>query len=168
MELRLSCTNPSIYSSHESPFYPAALKGSRVLSSPERAGGRQGRHALLTLSRPQFVMDHFQTWQGHSLPWDLGQVRLWRFCLIKYAHYRPFNEPASFDLPELSFQAKVTKCCTYVVLNMLINISSGFCHNRQQKKWRSHVSKFSRIIFKLGKDIHSPKFAVEFNYGGSA
>ena len=33
-------------------FYPAALKGSGVLSYPERAGGRQGRQAPLTLSRP--------------------------------------------------------------------------------------------------------------------
>ena len=49
-------------------FYPAALKGSGVLSSPERAGGRQGRQAPLTLSRPQFFTDHFQTWQGHLLP----------------------------------------------------------------------------------------------------
>ena len=33
-------------------FYPAALKGSGVLSYPERAaGGRQGRQAPLTLSR---------------------------------------------------------------------------------------------------------------------
>ena len=49
-------------------FYPAALKGSGVLSSPERAGRRQGRQAPLTLSRPQFFTDHFQTWQGHLLP----------------------------------------------------------------------------------------------------
>ena len=33
-------------------FYPAALKGSGVLSSPEGAGGRQGSQAPLTLSRP--------------------------------------------------------------------------------------------------------------------
>ena len=33
-------------------FYPAGLKGSGVLSSPERAGRRQGRQAPLTLSRP--------------------------------------------------------------------------------------------------------------------
>ena len=33
-------------------FYPAALKGSGVLSYPERAGGRQGRQTPLTLSRP--------------------------------------------------------------------------------------------------------------------
>ena len=32
-------------------YYPSALKGSGVLS-PERAGGRQGRQAALTLSRP--------------------------------------------------------------------------------------------------------------------
>ena len=29
--------------------------------------------------------------------------------LIEYAHNGPFNEPASFDIPELIFQAKVTK-----------------------------------------------------------
>ena len=33
-------------------FLPAALKGSGVLSYPERAGGRQGGQAPLTLSRP--------------------------------------------------------------------------------------------------------------------
>ena len=32
-------------------FYPDALKGFGVLSSPERAGGRQGRQAPLTFSR---------------------------------------------------------------------------------------------------------------------
>ena len=42
-------------------FYPAALKGSGVLSYHERAGGRQGRQAPLTLSRPYFFTDHFQT-----------------------------------------------------------------------------------------------------------
>ena len=51
-----------------SPFYPTALKGSGVLSSPGRVGVRQGRQALLTLSCPQFFTDHFQTWQGHLLP----------------------------------------------------------------------------------------------------
>ena len=30
--------------------------------------------------------------------------------LIKYAHNGQFNELASFDIPELIFQAKVTKC----------------------------------------------------------
>ena len=34
------------------PLYPAALKGSGVLSYPERTGGRQGRQAPLILSRP--------------------------------------------------------------------------------------------------------------------
>ena len=42
-------------------FYPAALKGFGVLSYPERAGGRQGRQAPLTLSRPYFFTDNFQT-----------------------------------------------------------------------------------------------------------
>ena len=34
--------------------------------------------------------------------------------LIKYAHNGPFNEPASFGIPELTFQAKVTKFGTNV------------------------------------------------------
>ena len=58
----------------QNTFYPAALKGSGVLSSPEWAGGRQGRQAPLTFSRPQFFTDHFQTWQGHLLPYGLGKV----------------------------------------------------------------------------------------------
>ena len=33
-------------------FYPTTLKGSGVLSYPERVGGPQGRQAPLTLSRP--------------------------------------------------------------------------------------------------------------------
>ena len=53
------------------------------------------------------------------------------FCLIIYAHNGPINEPASFDIPELIFQARVTKFGTKVGLNMLINISSAFIHNRQ-------------------------------------
>ena len=42
-----------------------------------------------------------------------------------------FNEPASLGIPELVFQAKVTKFGTKVGQNMLINISSGFFHNCQ-------------------------------------
>ena len=57
--------------------------------------------------------------------------RSWRFCLIKNAHNGPFNEPASFGIPELIFQVKVTKFCIQVGLNMVINISSAFIHNRQ-------------------------------------
>ena len=66
----------------------------------------------------------------------LGQVRLWRFYLIKYAHNGPFNEPASFRIPGLIFQTKVTKFGTKVGLKMLINIHSGLFHNRQKKIWR--------------------------------
>ena len=54
-------------------------------------------------------MDHFQTWHGHSLIGDIGRMRLWGFCLIKYAHNGQFNEPVSFGIPELIFQTKVTK-----------------------------------------------------------
>ena len=49
------------------------------------------RSSPLTLSRPQYFWDHFQMWQAHSLPYDLGQFGLWRFCLIEYAQNGPFN-----------------------------------------------------------------------------
>ena len=49
-------------------YYPATLENSGVLSSPERASGRQGRQGPLILSRPYFFTDNFQTWQGHFLP----------------------------------------------------------------------------------------------------
>ena len=52
---------------------------------------------------------------------------------MKYAHNGPFNEPASFGIPELIIQAKVTKYGTKVGINMLINISSVFFHNSQKK-----------------------------------
>ena len=93
-------------------------------------------------------------------------------------------EPGSFGIPELIFQAKVTKFSTKVGLNMLINMSSGFPHSRQKKFWQfffrifelrackitvsAHVCKFSRIILKCSKDIHSPKILDEFYYAGSA
>ena len=93
-------------------------------------------------------------WQG---------VRLWRFCLIKYVHNGPFNEPASFGIPGLIFQAKVTKFGTNVGLQMLINIISGFFHNNKKKisaifffilhlctclpsSYDSHVGPFFRIL----------------------
>ena len=41
-----------MYVCFNKPFYLAALKGSGVLLSPERAGGRQGRKAPLTFSPP--------------------------------------------------------------------------------------------------------------------
>ena len=68
---------------------------------------------------------------------------------------------------------------------MLINISSGFCHNGQKNilanffrifqlcTWKITFSaltsvKFSRIIFKLGKDIYCPKISDKLDHGGSA
>ena len=60
------------------------------------------------------------------VPQDLGKVWSWRFCLIKYAHNGPFNEPGSFGISRLFFHAKVTKFGTKVGLKMLINITSVF------------------------------------------
>ena len=48
-------------------------------------------------------------------------------------HNGPFNEPVSFGIPGLIFQAKVTKFGTKVGLKMLININSESFHNWQNK-----------------------------------
>ena len=53
---------------------------------------------------------------------------------MKYAHNGPFNEPASFGIPGLIFQAKVTKFSTKVGLKMLININSVFFFIISKKK----------------------------------
>ena len=50
--------------------------------------------------------------------------------IIRYEYNGPLNEPASFGIPELIFQAKVTKFGTKVGLNKSINISSGFFQNQ--------------------------------------
>ena len=50
--------------------------------------------------------------QGHSLPYDIERVRLWRCCLIKYAHKRPFTDPAGLGIPGLIFQVEVIKLGT--------------------------------------------------------
>ena len=141
-------------------YLPPALKGSWVLS-PERAAGRQGRQAPLTLtsiifhgsflnyhptisdefdhgnsaslnmrimanfwriiffafsnfaygksplalSRPKIFTDHFEMWQEHLWPYDLGRVRLWGLCLNKCAHNGPLNEVINLGIPLLIFQA---------------------------------------------------------------
>ena len=57
-----------------------------------RAGGRQGRQAPLTLSRPQFFTDHFQTWQGHLLPsnkFDHGSSASLNMRIIDHLMSRP-------------------------------------------------------------------------------
>ena len=63
---------------------------------------------------------------------DLGRVRLWSFCLNKYAHNGPFNGVISFGFPGFIFQAQVTKFGANVGLNMLIDISPRFYHIRKK------------------------------------
>ena len=87
--------------------------------------------SLLSFSHPSFFSHHIKMWHGHPLPWDLGRVRLRRFCLIKYAHNEPFSELRNFGIPGFIFQAKDTKFGTHVGLNIAINISSEFYHNRK-------------------------------------
>ena len=62
---------------------------------------------------------------------------------FKYVHNGPFNEPASFDIPGLIYQAKVTKFGTKVGLNILININSGFFHIQQKKILVNFCSHFA-------------------------
>ena len=106
-------------------------------------------------------------------------VQLWRFCLIKYLHNGPFNDPASFGISGLIFQAKFTQFGTKVGLKMLININSVFSiigkknwqffshfatSHMENHRYRSHIRKFSQMILKCGKDIHCPTIADEFDY----
>ena len=53
------------------------------------------------------------------------------------------NEPASFGIPGLIFQAKFTKFGTRVGLKMLININSGFFFIIGKKKIGEFVSHFA-------------------------
>ena len=69
--------------------------------------------------------------------------------VLPHVHNGPFNEPASFDIPELIFQAKVTKFGTNVRLNMLININSGFFHNHQNKFWGIFFRIFESRTWKI-------------------
>ena len=113
--------HPQLKNSH---FYPTALKGSGVLSSPERAGGWAAGHTSPVNTLTSIIFHgSFSNLARHLSPQDLGRVWSWRFCLIKYAHSGPFNEPASFGIPGPLFQAKVTKLGANVGL---INIYCGF------------------------------------------
>ena len=103
-------------------FYPAPLKGSGV----KRQTGP------VNTVTSTFFTDHFQTWQGHSLPKDHGRVWLCRFCLIKYAHDGPFHGLISFGIPGLICQTKITKFGITVGLNMVISITSMFSHSPKQ------------------------------------
>ena len=77
-------------------------------------------------------------------------------------HNGPFNEPASFGIPELIFQAKVTTFGTKVGLNMLINISSGFSHNCQINFWRILFRIFQLRTWKITVSV-----LMSVNFHGS-
>ena len=61
---------------------------------------------------------------------SLWSRTLLRFCLIKYSHNGPFNEPNNFGIHGLILRVKVIKFGTNAGINMFINISSGFYHDR--------------------------------------
>ena len=84
--------------------------------------------------------NHFQIWQGHSLPYDLGRVRLRRFCRIRYTQNCPRNEPVDYGIPWFIFKIKVIKFVKNVVLSMLLKIRSWFHHNRKTFGDFFHVS----------------------------
>ena len=111
------------------PFYLASLQGSGVLSSPERSVGR----SVSSVSALTIIIftAHLQACQGRSLAQDRGWVRLWRFCLIKYAYYGPFLELIWTGVPGLIFQVKAIEFGINVGLNTLLNIISRFDHYRK-------------------------------------
>ena len=104
-------------------LYPAALEGSVVLSSPERAGGRADKprqHSHVhNFSRIIFKLGKDIYYPKFSDECDHGGFASLNICTMDHLM-------TSFDIPELIFQAEVTKCGTKVGLNMLSNISSGF------------------------------------------
>ena len=95
------------------PRNPIRLQSIVVARAVGRSVGWQGR--ALTLSRQWFFSDHFQTWQGHSLPEVLGRFRLWIIWWAdqSWVHF---------------FKVKTIKYGTNIALNMLFNKSSGFCY----------------------------------------
>ena len=65
------------------PFDFLMNRSDAILSLLEHAWNAQ-------IARVKFSADHFLTCQGHSLSLDLWWVPFLWFCLIEYAHYRPF------------------------------------------------------------------------------
>ena len=115
-------------------FYPAALKGSGVLSYPEWAGGRAAGQTRPVNTLTSIIFHgSFSNLARTFITLRSRTSSIMEVLPHKNAHNGPFNEPASFGIPELIFQARVTKFGTKVGLNMLIDISSRFFHNRQKK-----------------------------------
>ena len=105
-------------------FYPAAHKGSGVLSSPGRAGGRVAGQTrpVNTLTSIIFSWIIFKLGKDIYYPKISNEFDHGGSASLNMR----INELASFGIPGLIFQAKATKFGTKVGLNMLINISSGF------------------------------------------
>ena len=122
------------------------LKGSWVLSSPERAegwaGGRADKHRLHTrvhnFSRIIFKLGKNICYPKISDECDHGGSASLNMRIMDHLMSRPL-----LAFLNSFFQAKVTKCDKKVGLNMLINISSGFFHNRQKKIGRIFFSHFA-------------------------
>ena len=135
-------TRQKCISRYTNPFYPSALKGSGVLSSPERAGGRAdgwsiGRAGGRSGGRATGQTSAVNTLTSaifHGSFWNLTMT----FIVLIYVHNWPFNELASFGIPRLISQAIVSEFVTHVGLNMLINISSGFYQTHQKWRFFSH------------------------------
>ena len=146
---------------YQVPLSPLQGSGGIVVA---RAGG-QGKQDPLALSRPQFFIDHFRTWQGHPLPYGLGRVRLWSLCLIKYAHNGPSNERSNIGIPGLILQVKAFKFGAYVGRNLSLNIRSGFYHN--SNFWR-FLRVFHRRTLKIVGDWSFSKVVATFNQVGGS
>ena len=87
---------------------------------------------------------------------DFRQVRLWMFCLIKYAHNVLFNEPGSFGIPGLIFS------CDQAALQMVFSVRPSVCLSVRPfvtPFWLcSHhrmIMKFSGVITSDRSDVHA-------------
>ena len=82
------------------------------------------------LSRPQFLMVHFQTGKDIYCPkasgkFDNGGSASLNMHIMGHSMSRPL---LAFGIPGLILQAKVTEFGTNVGLNKIFNITAGFYH----------------------------------------
>ena len=81
---------------------PKGLSSIVVTRAVDRAGDRTDKIPGIFLM-PAIILGSISKCQGHQLWSDLGRIRLWRFCLIKYTHNGRFGEPINCGISVLYF-----------------------------------------------------------------
>ena len=95
-------TNKALVPPAVLPLNPKGLWGIVVTRAVDRAGDRTDKIPGIFLM-PAIILGSISKCQGHQLWLDLGRIRLWRFCLIKYTHNGRFGEPINCGISELYY-----------------------------------------------------------------